>query len=480
MSILNNFPKYIFLCLGVLWAVVNVYLLPFFPWTLGISRPWFILNGYLPYRDFTWVRNPLDIFLLSGWYKLFGATAESYQLYIFILYALGILLMFYISYFLISPKKPVIFLFYVIFLFPLFINTEEGEIVMGILNTLAFISMYLFIQKRSFWKLFIIGLIGGFIYLSKQNSVVNVFALLLTLSADNYLQKKTFSEWRKTILIFASGIMLPIVAVLFFYAINNGLNDYFYYTIIFLFGPYSKLQQNLIIGNGLLIVASYICVSFPFILFYKKLKLKPQLFILLISLVFSSMLSLLPSYLSYRALPTLPFIAVIVGYTISLVEIRSGNLLTKANLVILASLVLFFAFNRTFVNEYVSFIEQNGFASKQYLYDYGENEKKVIQWLKSNTKTDQKITVFANEIIYVKSERLPKHKYIEPFPYIMYPFEKTSKIFIEDSPGIVVYDELLEEDEMNIKDWHFIPYMKSHYERVIQYDTLSIYKKTKI
>lgn len=478
MSILNNFSKFTFLFLGVLWAVINVYFLPFFPWTTGIARPWYMLHGYLPYINFTWVRNPLDLFLLSGWYGFLGATAQSYQLFVFLFYIVGIFLVFYISYFLLSPKKPIIFFFYIIFLFPLFINTEEGEIVMSVLNTLAFIVMYLFIQKGSFWRLFLVGLIGGLIYISKQNSAVNVLAILLTLCVDNYLRKRTLAEWTKTVLIFSGGVILPIAVVLFFYLINNGLDDYFYYTIVFLFGPYSKLQPYLTRGDGLLIAASYVAVIFPFILFYKKIKIKPQLFVLLVSLTFFSMLSLLPSYLSYRALPTLPLVAIIVGFTFSLVKL--SKLLTKTTLVVFFSLILFLAFCGKFLNEYTIFIEQNGFSQKQYIYDYGENEKKVIQWLKSNTKVNEKITVFANEIIYVNAGRLPKHKYIEPFPYIMYPYEKTSKVFIEDPPGIVVYDELLDEDKMSIKNWPFIQYMKSRYEKVIQYDTLSIYRHNPI
>lgn len=475
MSILNNFPKFIFLFLSLLWATINVYFLPFFPWTTGIARPWYMLHGYLPYKDFTWVRNPLDLFLLSRWYGFLGATQQSYQLFVFLFYALGISLVFYISYFLLSPRRPIIFFFYIIFLFPLFVNTEEGEIVMSALNILAFIVMYLFIQKRSFWKLFMVGLIGGLIYLSKQNSAINIFAFLLTLCVDNCLHKKTLLEWGKSFLILFAGIMLPITIVLLFFLLNNGLSDYLYYTVFFIFGPYSKLQPNLIKGDGLLIAASYIGIIFPFILFYKKIKIKLQLFILLISLTFFSMLSLLPSYLSYRALPTFPLVAIISGFTFSL--IKFNKILTKTTLIVFFSFVIFFVLCGKFFNEYVTFINQNGFSPKQYIYDYGINEKKVIQWLKSNTGHGEKITVFANEIIYVESDRLPKHKYIEPFSYIMYPYEKTSGIFIKDPPGIVVYDESLGEVSFGIGEWPFTKYMKKYYAKEVQYDTLAIYRK---
>ena len=58
-------PWKIFL-LGFTWITLNVYFLPFSVWTAGITRPWYVMHGYIPYKDFVWIRMPLDLFILSG------------------------------------------------------------------------------------------------------------------------------------------------------------------------------------------------------------------------------------------------------------------------------------------------------------------------------------------------------------------------------------------------------------------------------
>ncbi len=122
----NEMPSNLFgmsnivLLFGIGWTVLNVYFLPFAVWTLGIVRPWFIINGLLPYKDFTWIRTPLDMFLLSFWYRIFGVGATSYQLFVLLLLVVLCILVFYTTRQLFGSKFIGSFLFYIIFLFPLF------------------------------------------------------------------------------------------------------------------------------------------------------------------------------------------------------------------------------------------------------------------------------------------------------------------------------------------------------------------------
>lgn len=463
------------LLLSILWVTANIYFLPFFPWTTGITRAWFVFKGLIPYRDFTWIRNPLDIFLLAQWFKVFGATGEAYQLFIYILLITLTVCIFFLSHKLLPKRPKFAFLFYAIFVFPLFINTEIGEVMIGLLNILAFMAAYRFLQKRSLHLLFLTGFIGGLIFVTKQSSITISLAVAFTLFFTYIAEKKSFFQILKVFGIYLTGVFIPFAGFIAYFAYNNALKDYLYYSIVFVLGPYSRLKPyELTHGDGLWMAGGLLAIIIPFILFWRENKLSYQLVILLLSLTLASFFSLLPSFLSYRAFPAFPFISIIAGYNILL--LTQKNIANIKKWIVVASFIIFIVLISRYMGEYISFVRENGFSQKQYILDYGQTELNIAQWVKNNTKENERIQNFTSEIIYHRSGRLPKHKYIEPFPFMLTPYDTTAKLFINDPPSAVVFDESLPKVHIGIEKWPFIPYMKQHYQQIKFSETLSVYK----
>ena len=474
MSILRNFS----LSLSITWVTINVYFLPFFPWTTGITRAWFVLKGLIPYRDFTWIRNPLDIFLLVQWFKVFGLTGEAYQLLIYALFIVLTICVFILSHKLLPHKPKLAFLFYTIFVFPLFINTEIGEVLIGVLNILAFMAAYGFLKTRSIGLLFLAGFIAGLVFITKQSSITIALAIAFTLFLTNIAEKKSFRQTASVFGIYLAGVFIPFIGIIAYFAYNNALKDYLYYSIVFILGPYSRLKPyELTHGDGLWMAGAFLAVSVPFMLFWKDIKLRYQLVVLLISLTFASLFSLLPSFLSYRAFPTFPLISIVFGYNIALLMQKNSSSIKRW--VVVVSCIFFVVFVWHYIGEYIVFVQENGFAPKQYIKDYGETELNIAKWIRENTDQNERIQNFTSEIIYVLSNRLPKHKYIEPHPSILRPYSKSSEVFSKDPPVVVVYDESLPEIHIGLEKWPFIEYMKRHYERISFSETLSVYKLIK-
>src|SRR3989344_4395684 len=119
--------KIIYVFPGVAWIFLNIFFLPFQVGTEAMHRPWLILNGEVPYRDFEWIRNPLDLFLVAGVFKLFGIHAFVLRVFSLIMYLVISLTIFF------GLRKESLklavtaFYVYIILLFPLFMNTQIGE-----------------------------------------------------------------------------------------------------------------------------------------------------------------------------------------------------------------------------------------------------------------------------------------------------------------------------------------------------------------
>lgn len=479
-NIKSGFKDFFLLGLGVAWTTFNVYLLPFVVWTLGLTLPWFIQHDFIPYRDFSWVRTPFSLFLLSFWYRIFGVNQHSYQFFIFItLVAMTIFFFFLIRYLL--PKVYIFaYLFYLIFIFPLFLNTEQGEVVLGLLYLVLFVSMFIYLKFKKLKWLFMSGFFGGIMYVVKQNSALIVPAVIFILVFDVFLEKRSFNLWLRRAGIFLLGLLIPVSFILFYFYRNNALEEYLYYTVFFLLGPYVEDMNTFNHGDGILIAMAFFSLCIPFVLFWKKNNISITVVLFLIALVFISLFSLFPSFLSYRAFPSFGLVSIIVGYNFNLLRESKGVSVPNKRLLILAvifSFLIFIIFSYRFIVSYYDFIKQNNIARGQFITDYGENEYQAARWISENTGNNERIIVFSNYIVYLLADRLPKNKYIDPFPYALRPYGKTSAIFINNPPKIVVYDNSLPEVHKGLDQWPFISFMKKNYKKVKQYgDTTEVYE----
>ena len=456
-------PNYLFLLLGLAWVALNIFFLPFQPWTTGIVRPWFMLNGYLPYRDFGWMRTPLDLFLLSFWYRLFGVSGQAYQFFVFTLITIITLILF-------LTKKAFSFIFYLLLLFPLFLNIEAGEIFIGLFSLLFFVLMSRYFQNKKPSWLFASGLIAGLALVTKQNSALIILAGLLALGLDAYLKKKTLSRFLNKAGLYFFAVILPFGFFSLYFMSQGAFGNFIEETVIFVLTKYSKAPVAH--GEGGWIVAGYLSLLIPFILFWKKTGFSTQSATLLILLILALFVSLLPSFLSYRAFTAFPLVAIVAGTNIALFLKNKTS-----RLIIIISFFFFLGFISRFLGYHFPFVKDNGFHFQQYTLDYDETEYKIADWLRKNTQKEEKIINYGNAIIYLFANRLPKNKYIDPFPYGLQPYEKTSQVFFDNLPRIVVYDESLPEDHPGIEEWPFIKFMKENYRQAARFgENLVIYE----
>lgn len=459
---------------GFIWITFNVYFLPFYIWTAGIMRPWYILHGLVPFKDFVWLRTPFDLFLLAFWYKIFGTNPQSYQLFIFALFLTLALCVFFFPKMLDKKLSFYPFIFFVLFLFPLFQNTEEGEIIIGWLSLLLFVTTFLFLKSQKLLFLFLAGIITGLAIITKQNSSLILFAVIATLLFDWHENKRSFGKTLKHIVLYGVFSSVPVLLLIFYFFINDGLDDFFYYAVGFVLGQYRGAPINQ--GNGLQLVLAFAALLVPFIFLKKHLKIPNTIPVLLTSLFIALLPALLPSFLSYRAFPAFVMSAIVAGY---LIYMFLNNSTGKTKTIIALSFVLFGVCIWTFLQSYV--VGNTEVKNGQYLKDHGETQYKIASWIQKNTKEDDKIISYGSEIIYLLANRLPQNKYVDPFPYLLQPYDKTSQVFVQNPPSVFVFDETLPKDHKGLSDWPFLSYVKSHYKKEAQFgESFSVYKYHKL
>ncbi|MBI2613570.1 MAG: hypothetical protein HYW62_02265 [Candidatus Levybacteria bacterium] len=474
---LFSFKDLLVLFLGIIAITLQLFFLPFHVWDAGVARPWYMMHDLIPYKDFVWIRMPFDLFLLETWYKIFGANGFAYQLFIYALLVILSIAVFVCGRLVLKKFYFLPFLFFNIFLFPLFQNTEEGEILVGIFNILLFLTVFFYFKKRNIWYLFIAGLISGLSFITKQNSVLVAGALTVTLLLDFYLQRAKFILLINRLGVYFSGIIIPILGIILYFSFHKSLEDFFYYTLFFILGTYSKAQVNQ--GNGLLIVFSFLSLLIPFVFVVKKVGVRLQSGLFLILQIVALFPSLLPSFLSYRAFTAFPLISIVAGVLLTtLIRNKIGKV---SKVAIVLAFVSFLFFNYTFIDSYISSIANGEIKYGQYITSYGKKELEIAELIRKNSSKDEKIISYGNEMIYVLSDRLPANKYVDPFPYLLHPYEETSKVFIDNPPKLVVYDESLPRDHIGLDKWPFIDFLHKNYDILQRFDSgFVLYKYKKL
>ena len=455
------------LLIGILIITLHIYFTPFSIWTAGVSRPWLIINGFLPYRDFIWIRMPLDLFILSFWYQLFGVSSSSYQMFVFVLLLIEMSLIFFANKLFTTHIRSFAIIFFILFLFPLFMNTEEGEILIGIFSLLLGIAGFNYFKRPSTYLLIISGFLAGICLILKQNTIFAFLVLPASLVLEALIMKRQLYYALTKISIYIFVALIPYILIVIYHLMNNGLYDFFYYTILIL-GPYRN-ENSIVQGDGLLIIIGYISLLIPFLIFWKKTNLKPSMVIFLSGLIIALFLSVLPSFLSYRTFTAYGLISVVAGYDIYLFR-KQGNdpgLLVR-RIIIILSFVFFVIIIYPFIHSYTTSLKDNGIAPGQLITDYSNEEYEIVNWLKNNTTKQDRILNYGSEMIYVLADRFPPNKHLLPFPFELMPFERTAKIFIDNPPKFVIDDIYIPRDHPGIEKWPFMAFLHSDKYRLVK------------
>jgi len=462
----KKYLSYLPLVFCFIWTYLNIYFLPFYPWTCGLVRPWFILKGLVPYRDFVWIRMPADLFILTGWYRLFGVTPQAYQLFICTLFLLIPILIFIISKRFWNKYGSFPIWFFTLFIFPLFINTEVGEVLIGFFILILYYLLLSYNVNRQRKYLFLSGLISGVLFLTKQTTIFAISGAFLWLI---WILKKNNHQLKSHLGIYLIGILLPLLLTIAYFVYYRALTDFFYYTITFILTSYTRAPHPG--GDGMWMGLGFILLIVTYVTsVIKKEKIRSEM-ILTLCLPILLISMLLPSYLSYRAFPMFPMVSFIGGFTLW------GIINDKKNrLIYVVAILLFFIGIYRYVPQYISFVANNRFMKNQLLTDYTETEYEISRLVKQNSQPTDKILIFANDIIYLFTDRLPATKYIDPFPYLLYPFEQSSKEVLENPPKLFMFDKTLSEYHHDLEDWPFLLAVPKLYHLIKKVDTVSIYK----
>jgi 4-amino-4-deoxy-L-arabinose transferase-like glycosyltransferase len=403
-----------------------LFFLRFSSWPEMILWPYFLLKGLLPYRDIAMAHNPLLIFDLTIFYKIFGASLFNLKLYTWILILLTDLLIYWIARRITRNKVIAVFsLMFYVFWQPYF----QGNGVWFDLYLAPFILLlfYFLYKKEFFWS----GILFGLAILVKQTAFWFVFPIGFTFWWSKALKAHSVKR-------FLLGLAIPITLFVFYLIGTRTFQDFYFWAIKFGIGylPRAPGQVDFPkIKEALSLSVPYALTLLPIFLILKKKIKEKKLLILLLVWCFFGLFGVYPRWGYVHFQPSLPFLAIISGLCISYISISSKRLSSYwwvyFVLVILGTIHLQTRFYRLHWQKPDRFFEKETIQ--------------VAEWLKQNTEENDKIFILNSwDHLYALSNTLPAvSPWVPTLPWYMeYPGvqEEIVKDLENEKPRLVVFE----------------------------------------
>jgi 4-amino-4-deoxy-L-arabinose transferase-like glycosyltransferase len=420
-----------------------------------------------------WNRAGFELYLLAGFYKLFGISPLNFQIVIFLYQSIiGIVM------FLLLRKKSfwlatLAYVLYASFTFLVYGTIDESaEILIGLFVFLVFYFYWEFIEKKNIKFLFFAGIATGVSLITKQTSVFILFSTLLLLVI--YSRKKLVSES----FFYLAGAAIPVFLYAGYFALNNGLYDLYFNTIYAPLFPYRQTAPLWGLSEGMKMLIFHLTVLVPFIFIKTKGIFSTPVKTALIIFILALFPTLLPVFLSYRLISALPIFSVMIAIFLSqgyLSIKKHKNYLMKG--IILVGTIAFFVQLGMYLIQNINYIKDNGgFIKQEYRLDvYSENEKSVVQWLKNNTNEKEKIFNISNVLIMFYGNRFPQNKYDGSLIFEYCPINIYYETITENPARVVVFDNSIPTDLKNLKNWKYLQFLKEHYALSKVYGQYEIY-----
>ena len=352
---------------------------------------------------------------------------------------------------------------------PLFFNTEVGEMLIGLYVVVLVYVLNLFLDGSNKFMLFFAGIVTGIMIMTKQSTACVPIVAGGILFVHMRQHHTCLPDFFKHVTVYASGALVVPAAFILYFAYHHALYDAYYYTVEFLLSSYTSAP--VMKGNGILLAGSLLALTIPVV--FPGTHTKQQLAKLCIGGLTLSLLPLLyPSFLSYRAYPLVPLAAIAGSMLIDEWNITNS---VSRKVLILVSAAIFALGTRIYYAEYIGFIKESGLHVNQWLLDYGDIEYETATWIREQTNSDDRIMVYANSILYLLSNRLPANKYVDPFPYLLEPMDKTAAVFFDHPPRVFVYDQTLPDVHTGLETFPFISTLEQRYAYEKTIGTMGLY-----
>lgn len=452
----------------IVWAYFGIFQLPYYVWTFALSQNWFTDNGLTLFKDIIYHHTPLPLYTLFGMSKIMDNTPDMLRFFSFILlitYGYGIFLLGRK----ISEKiGKISFAIFLLTFFPLFQNFNIEEMMASLFCAYATYFYLKFWDKLSIKWIFLSGIFVSLGIMSKQSVGLIIIVYLIIYCWQIMKNRELIKKTLKGLLYFALGGLIGAAPILFYYFINQSLGDFLYWNIIFNFTIYPKQSVPYALKDGMIAAGWLLFSIIPsiYLLSTKRVdnKFRFPLILLTLCAIFLSS-SLLPSFLSYKALPFYPYPLII--WAIILVNLNKKTI----KIFTLIGILLLLPSLKSFYIDYLpTDVFNNGF-----ILDYGDSELKVVNWLEKNTIYKEKIMNLGHHYITTLAKRLPQNRYVYLFPWLVSPFDESTKEILRNPPHTVIIDWRSFNDFPVLYKWQFVKYVKSKYKLVAKYDTYEIF-----
>ena len=347
----------------------------FTAWPEMLAWPFFILKGWLPYKDFAMVHTPLLVLDLAIFNKIFGVGAAQIKIFGWALIILTDLTLFYVVKKLWSEKKA---LFSLLFFIPLQVLYDGNGIWFDYaLSIWGLLALYLLLSKRYLAA----GMVWALAFFTKQTAVWFLFPISFVMLGEG------FGERAKKFILGSVCILGLGALALWIFGI---LPDFIFWAIKFGIGilPQASGQINPPTGTeALRALLPFSVLLFALFIDWKK-------YLPFTMWAGFGILGAVPRWELFHFQPGLPFLA--IAAAIFFLQSESLKNLTRFALVLYVAGVLLMvtrSINRTW-GEPDRFLEPSVVRTADYI--------------KANTLATDKILVLNSwDSLYALSDRLP-------------------------------------------------------------------------
>jgi len=445
--------------------------LRFTAWPEMILWPYFLIKGLLPYRDIAMAHNPLLIFDLAIFYKIFGISLFNLKIYTWVLILLTDLLIYWVAKKITKREKVALLslAFYVLWQ-PFF----EGNGVWFdlVLAPLALLIFYFLWNKEFFWS----GIFSGLAVLVKQTAFwfilpigftfwffkkMNYRAVYCAVSSQarqvRFLRlhsSRKLDGFRRyeikpqSIARLLLGLIIPVSGFLLYLMATGIWQDFYFWAIQFGIGylPHAPgqfqlptLKQFLALG----VPYAFIIPAIWFLIKKVKIQEKGQILILLVWCFFAS-LGIFPRWGYLHFQPFLPFLAIISGILISYFRACEKTSFAYINIsykrLYWAAYLVLIILGTIYLQ--VRFYRLNWQKADRF---FEEETLEAAVWLKENTYPGEKIFILNSwDHLYALTNTLPANSpWVPTLPWYMeYPGiqEEIVADLEKEKPKLVVFE----------------------------------------